>query len=135
MALPTLNNVSLVSTGKKNGTGYTEQEYGLARQIAIAAFVSLGQIPSDDDRAKELTDETVEVFTAAASEEFADIPSLMRKIYREVEKSNVGSEGFPKRRDPSSINLIFRKSIGKLNIVDDNTLNQMFKRYGAKKAS
>lgn len=141
MSLSQLSNLSidadLASTGKKNGIEYTKHEKDTAKGVALAVFIAMGKTQSDHPKVELVTDEITEAVVTAASEEYADIPALMKKAYRSLQKANVEAEteGWPKVRDPSSIQLIFRNALKDIKVVDEKTIELMFKRYGAKKTA
>lgn len=130
-------NASLASTGKKNGVSFTDTEKNTAKGVSLAVLIAIGKTDADHDKVSLVTDEITEAVVAAASEEYADIPALMKKAYRNIQKANVeaSTEGWPKVRDPSSIQLIFRNALKDLKVVDETTIDSMFKRYGAKKSA
>lgn len=130
-------NASLASTGKRNGTSYTDTEKNTAKGVSLAVLIAIGKTDSNHEKVSLITDEITEAVVSAASEEYADIPALMKKAYRELQKANLEAktEGWPKKRDPSSIQLIFRNALKELKVVDEKTIDSMFKRYGAKKTA
>lgn len=127
-------NASLVSTGRGNGTSYTDVERGLAEATA-AAVVTATNIADVADKA---TDEVIEALQVAAEEagDQASVPGLCRAVYRSIEKERLADEStiadFPKTkngervgRDHTSLGLLFRKALKGLG-VDEETIDKAF---------
>lgn len=122
------NKASLISTGRGNGTSYTNSERGLAKTCAAAVLTATGIADVGDD----VTDEVVDALQVAAEEagDQASVPSLCRAVYRSIEKERLADDStatdFPKQkggtrvgRDHTSLGLLFRKAMKDLGVAED----------------
>ena len=127
--------LALKSSGSSNGKcEYTEAEKNLAH-ICVSMALVFGEF----DVPKPKSDEVVEKMLDLIKGEHDGVDTLCRAMFRGFIKDMCGSgkdfhssSDFPKERDPTSIQLLMRKGMarcGREDIVD-----QVFARYGAKKA-
>ena len=125
------------STQDREKTHFTSQEKNLAEQLALLLFFHMERVKEDDPRLQNISETVQEAFSEAAAEEFKDVASLLRRAYRSVEKENVknGVEGWPKQRDPGSIQLIFRSGVERTRVISKEELDSMFPKWGAKKTA
>lgn len=131
--------LSLTSTGKK-GAPYTDAEKATAKAVALAVLIAAETAPVE--RESEVPQDVIEAFTAVEeTEEYKDVPDLMRRVYRHIESSHFDEEGnsddsenWPKVRDWTSVGLMFRKALLSLNIEEvTKNIDKMFKKYVPKK--
>lgn len=146
MSKPVLITASLASTGKKDGVSYTKAEQALAGNILLAVLAAGQHIPAD--KAKDVPEDVVETLAEVweeNKEKGLGVPNLARRIYGRLESTHfegeqntpVDATNWPKRRDYTSIGLIFRGQLKALKVVDAKTADAMFPAYykakGAKK--
>jgi len=127
--------LSLKSTGGAgHGVSYTAGERLLVLQV-LTACLALADITVKDGKSDKQVDDLV----AELSPSHTGVDMLSRAAFRGHIKSVcgtgkefIGNEDFPKQRDPTSIQLLFRAGCDTLG-VDKATKDTIFPRYGAGK--
>lgn len=137
------SNLSLVSKGRSNVQSYTQEEEELALQIATAVLTVAGHIENKDRTSEEIY--SVLKMVIEETEELS-VPSLCRAVYCSIERARLTNpetvQEFPKmkndervQRDFTSVSLLFRKALRKLN-VEEELIDQIFPSpYKKKKKS
>ena len=123
------------TTGAGNGVSYTEAEKKLARQALSAALI-IGEI----DCPKPLSNSDCTALAAELAPEHSAINTLARAIFRGVIRSTngsgkkfIGTDEFPKERDPTSVQLLMRGAAKECGL-ENASIDEAFHRYGGKKA-
>lgn len=146
MDLTKLNlQASLKSTGRSNGTAYTQAERQLATIVSKVVLTATRHKDFSADIADE--DEVIEVLaTVSEDKDGLSVPSLCRAVYRHVEKNRLADsdtvDDFPKvkngervARDFTSVNNLFRKAFQEDCGFSKDEVEPVFPSYGGKKAS
>lgn len=139
MQLPNIN-ASLTSTGRSNGTPYTDAERALAVDITKTVLTATGHGDHDIDN-DEVADHLVAI--AEQKGDNIDVPGLCRGVYRSIEKERLSDDNttddFPKQkngervgRDHTSINNLFRKAFEQCG-VEKETIDKVFPSYSSNK--
>lgn len=132
---------SFESNGKGKGTPYTTNEKSTARQVILCLLVAVGEVARDHEEIEEITPETLTAVNGTIEDHKQDglgIPNLARRAYTRIQNAHVDengvtddAKGWPKRRDYTSIGLIFRGATK--GLTSQERIDTMFPRYQAKK--
>lgn len=130
---------SLASTGKRGGTSYTKAEKSTAQQVILGLLIAAGHVDGDHEKVNDISEEVVVAIGETVEENAGNdlgIPNLARRAYNKVasvhfeeDGSPVDSDNWPKKRDYTSIGLIFRGALKDLKVVDQATVDTMFPTY------
>jgi hypothetical protein len=129
-----LNGQTLVLRGESGGHGvkYTAQETTLCAMI-LSAILPAAEV--EVPKPVEVDEHVNGIVCAAAEAQEGEktVAGIARTAFRAYTKIAVEAklEGFPKDRDPTSIQLLFRAAAKQLG-VDAAVIDGSFKRYGAK---
>ena len=141
--LPSIK-ASLNSTGgKKGGTPYTKAEKGTARHIILGLLVAAGHVGGDHAEVDNIPEEVVVAIGETIEENEGNelgVPNLARRAYTKCQNSHFEDENnepidaanWPKKRDYTSIGLIFRTQLQELKVLDAATIDEMFPSYWKK---
>lgn len=120
------------TSGAGNGLPYTDAEKKLAHQSVTAALKL-----ADIEVAKPLSNSDCTALAQELQAEHDGVDTLARAIFRGVirkecgsGKDFVGTDDYPKQRDPTSIQLLMRGACDAAG-VDKATKDTAFPRYGA----
>lgn len=138
-------NASLKSTGKSNGTPYTDTERTTGKHIMLGLLIAAGHVEPDHAEAANISEEAIVAISETIEEtegQNLGIPNLARRAYTKIQNAHLDDNGqptdpeaFPKKRDYTSIGLILKKAVKDLKVVGDDQVNTMFPTYGKAKAS
>lgn len=131
---------SLNSTGKKGGTPYTDAEKSTARQVLLGLLIATGNAPGDHAEVDSISEEVVVAISTAVEENEGNelgVPNLARRAYSKVQNAHfegddnepIDAINWPKKRDYTSIGLIFRKQLNELKVLPASTVDEMFPSY------
>lgn len=136
--------MSLRGTGN-SGVGYTTAEHKLAL-LCLVPLLALASVPHEnkdkDGKAHTVpkdVEEAVGVAAQSATENGSpSISGIAKSAFRALVTAKIGDKKeakgnaeYPKHRDATSINLIFRKACEQLK-VNKASIDEMFPRYVAK---
>lgn len=144
--MKTIGNISLTSTGRSKGVGYTDAEKGTARHICLAVLIAAGLVDDESGELEGSIPSDVIAGIGSVETEGKGLPNICRAVYRQVEASHfagekkdepLDEENWPKVRDYTSVGLIFRKALKALNadlkVLTDKQVDEAFPRYVSKK--
>ena len=125
--------LALKSSGGGHGVSYTDQEHALARALLIPllAEVNIATKAGTEPGKKDIEAVLVTIMGTIPEGE-RSVAGCARKAFRHLTGEHIAAKtaGYPKLRDPTSIQLIFRAALVKLEVAEDK-INLMFPRYGA----
>ena len=125
-------NITLASGGGRKGVKYTGAEKALALQILSICAAGMGRIDEGD---LNVDDDVVEAVTTAHADVANTTPNevplgaVARKAFGTVSTARLETDpdGFPKKRDYISVNLIFRKAASKLPAFTQEEVDILFR--------
>ena len=133
---------SLASTGKKDSVSYTKAETTLATHAILCLMVAIGKVDADDPRVAEVPDPVIEAVNGVWEEnkdKGLGVPNLARRVYTVLTEDKFEKDGetikaldatnFPKRRDYTSIGLIFRGALTSLKCCTPAEVESAFPSY------
>lgn len=142
-SLAFFHNITLTSGNGRKGVSYTNAERTLATHLLMIAACAVGRIEEVDLEEANIPDEVIEAFTVShlevleATPNEAPLGTIARKAFVAVTNSRIekGLEGFPKKRDYISLNLIFRKAAKNVPHFTQEEVDTLFRSpqsYGKK---
>ena len=130
-----LGGKTLVLRGESSGHGvaYTAQEKALAQQILSGILPAANIDMKKPQSVSAEINETILLAAQSLDENSRSVAGIAKAAFRAYTKTAVEGkvEGFPKLRDPTSIQLLMRGAMLELGVAE-GSINDAFKRYGKK---